>query len=114
VQAGEEQPPRKRRSPSWGRLIAKVYQVDPLLGTRCGKRMSLIAFITDQVAVGRILDHMDCLRWRFGSVASPSSAAQIERPIGMRARVTRNSGHLLQRVLGAVAVREAHSITPRG
>jgi len=57
VQAGEEQPPRKRRSPSWGRLIAKVYQVDPLLGTRCGKRMSLIAFVTDQVAVGRILDH---------------------------------------------------------
>jgi hypothetical protein len=58
VQAGEEQPPRKRRSPSWGRLIAKVYQVDPLLCTRCGKRMSLIAFVTDQVAVGRILDHL--------------------------------------------------------
>jgi hypothetical protein len=58
VQAGEEQPPRKRRSPSWGRLIAKVYQVDPLLCTRCGKRMSLIAFVTDEVAVGRILDHL--------------------------------------------------------
>jgi hypothetical protein len=56
VQAGEEQPSRKRRSPSWGRLIAKVYQVDPLLCTRCGKGMSLIAFVTDQVAVGRILD----------------------------------------------------------
>jgi len=47
VQAGEEHKPRKRSSPSWGRLIAKVYQVDPLVCTRCGKRMSLIAFVTD-------------------------------------------------------------------
>ena len=27
-----------RRSPSWGRLIAKVYQVDPLVCTRRGTR----------------------------------------------------------------------------
>jgi hypothetical protein len=39
-------------------LIAKVYHVDPLLCTRCGKRMSIIAFVTDQVAVGKILDHL--------------------------------------------------------
>jgi hypothetical protein len=25
----EVEPPRKRRSPSWGRLIAKLYQIDP-------------------------------------------------------------------------------------
>jgi hypothetical protein len=30
-------------------VIAKVYQVDPLLRTRCGKRMSTIAFVTDHV-----------------------------------------------------------------
>jgi diadenosine tetraphosphate (Ap4A) HIT family hydrolase len=42
-QAGEpeapsrEQPkPRKRCPPSWARLIAKVYQVDPLVCSRCG------------------------------------------------------------------------------
>jgi hypothetical protein len=34
-----------------------LYQVDPLVCTRCGKRMSLIAFVTDQLTVGRILDH---------------------------------------------------------
>jgi hypothetical protein len=39
-------------------LIAKVYQVDPLLCTRCGKRMNLIAFLTDQLAIGKILDHL--------------------------------------------------------
>jgi hypothetical protein len=30
------EPPRKRCSPSWARLIAMVYEVDPLRCTRCG------------------------------------------------------------------------------
>ena len=54
----EEHRPRPRTSPSWARLIAKVYQVDPLVCTRCGQRMSLLAFVTDQVAIGKILDHL--------------------------------------------------------
>jgi hypothetical protein len=49
---------RRRASPSWGRLIAKVYQVDPLLCTHCGKRMSVVAFVTDSAAIGRILEHL--------------------------------------------------------
>lgn len=56
AEAGEEHKPRRRASPSWGRLIAKVYQVDPLVCTRCGKRMSVVAFVTDSAAIGRILD----------------------------------------------------------
>ena len=39
-------------------MIAKVYQVDPLVCTRCGKRMSVVAFVTDSAAIGRILDHL--------------------------------------------------------
>jgi hypothetical protein len=39
-------------------MIAKVFQVDPLLCARSGKRMSTIAFVTDQVAIGKILDHL--------------------------------------------------------
>jgi hypothetical protein len=58
AQAGEEPKPRKRCPPSWARLIAKVYQTDPLVCARCGQRMSLIAFVTDQVAIGKILDHL--------------------------------------------------------
>jgi hypothetical protein len=27
-------------------MIAKVYQVDPLVCTRCGQRMSILAFAT--------------------------------------------------------------------
>ena len=50
--------PRRRSSPSWARLIAKIYQVDPLVCSRCGQRMSVIAFLTDQVSIKRILDHL--------------------------------------------------------
>jgi hypothetical protein len=56
--AGEAPEPRRRCSPSWARLIAKVYQADPLVCTRCGKRMRFVAFVTDQVAIGRILEHL--------------------------------------------------------
>jgi hypothetical protein len=58
AQAGEAPEPRKRCSPTWARLIARVYQVDPLVCTRCGQRMSLIAFVTDQMAIGKILEHL--------------------------------------------------------
>jgi hypothetical protein len=51
-------PPPTRCSASWARLIAKVYQVDPLVCTRCGQRMSIVAFVTDTFAIRRILDHL--------------------------------------------------------
>jgi hypothetical protein len=50
--------PRRRCSPTWARLIAKVYQVDPLVCTRCGQKMKMIAFLTDRVSIRRILDHL--------------------------------------------------------
>jgi len=54
-----EPPPRRRCSPSWARLIAKVYQVDPLVCVRCGQRMSILAFVSDQHSISRILEHLD-------------------------------------------------------
>ena len=53
-----EPPPRRRCSPSWARLIAKVYQVDLLVCVRCGQRMSLLAFVSDQHSINRILEHL--------------------------------------------------------
>jgi Transposase zinc-binding domain/Putative transposase len=52
-----ETPPRRRSSPSWARLIARVYQLDPLVCLRCGQRMSILAFVTDQHSIRRILEH---------------------------------------------------------
>ncbi len=39
-------------------MIAKVYQVDTLVCVRCGKRMSVVAFVTDSAAIGRILEQL--------------------------------------------------------
>ena len=56
--ATAELPPRRRCSPSWARLIAKVYQVDPLVCPRCGLRMTILALVSDQHSISRILGHV--------------------------------------------------------
>ena len=43
---------------SWARLIQKIYEVDPLLCPRCGKKMRIIAFIEDYKIVKKILDYL--------------------------------------------------------
>jgi hypothetical protein len=39
-------------------MIAKVYQVDPLVCTRCGKRIRIVGFVGDSIAIRRIRDHL--------------------------------------------------------
>ncbi len=53
----QEQPKKRRSSPSWARLIARVFQADPLVCKHCGG--PLVAYITDSVAIRQILDHLD-------------------------------------------------------
>jgi Transposase zinc-binding domain/Putative transposase len=69
----DQPPPRRRCPPSWARLIANVYQVDPLVCTRCGRRMSILAFVSDQHSISRILEHL--------GLRSP----QLDRPPPARA-----------------------------
>ena len=54
----EEQPKKRRCSPSWARLIAKVFQTDPLVCRRCGGPLKVVAYIAETVAIRRILDHL--------------------------------------------------------
>jgi hypothetical protein len=35
-----------------------VYQADPLVCTRCGRLMSILAFVSDQHSISRILEHL--------------------------------------------------------
>ena len=44
---------------SWARLIQKVYEVDPLVCTKCGSEMKIIAVITDPSEVNKIFE---CLK----------------------------------------------------
>ena len=46
----------KRRS-SWARVLKKVFAVDPRLCPKCRVPMSVVAWITDPVVIGRILEH---------------------------------------------------------
>ena len=43
---------------AWAKLIAKVYETDPLVCPRCGSEMRLIAIITDPAEVIKILRHL--------------------------------------------------------
>ncbi len=60
------QPPTRqaepaKRSPAhclWAVLIARIYEVFPLLCPKCGGQMRLIAFITDGTQIRKILDHI--------------------------------------------------------
>ncbi|SRR6266571_7841021 len=55
--ADEDEAPKKRRcSPSWARLISKVYQADPLVCRQCGGPLKVVAYVTDELSITRILD----------------------------------------------------------
>ncbi len=42
----------------WAVLIARIYEVFPLLCPMCGGQMRLIAFITEGAQIKKILDHI--------------------------------------------------------
>ena len=49
------------RSPAtslWAMLLARIYEVFPLLCPHCGAPMRIIAFVTDTASVTRILQHL--------------------------------------------------------
>ena len=57
--AEAEPPTRRRCSSTWARLIAKVFQADPLVCRRCGGPLKVLACITDALAIRQILQRLD-------------------------------------------------------
>ena len=39
-------------------MIRKVYEVDPMLCSKCGGRMKGVAFLTEVAVVDRIVEHL--------------------------------------------------------
>ncbi len=59
TEASDVEPTTKRhRSPSWARLISRVYQADPLVCKGCGGPLRIVAYITDEISIKRILDNL--------------------------------------------------------
>ena len=54
-----ELPTRRRCSPTWARLIAKIFQADPLVCRRCAAPLKVVAYITGSLAIRQILAHLD-------------------------------------------------------
>jgi len=46
------------RKQAWARLLAKVYEVDPLVCPKCGSEMKVIAIIQETEEIRRILGHL--------------------------------------------------------
>jgi hypothetical protein len=46
------------RKRAWARLLAKVYEIDPLVCPNCGSEMKIIAVIQDPVEIRDILTHL--------------------------------------------------------
>ena len=51
-------PRRARQARPWGRLIVRIYEIDPLRCRHCGGAMQLIAFIVEPTVIVRLLDHL--------------------------------------------------------
>ena len=40
---------------NWAKLLARIYEINPLLCSRCGKEIKIITFVTHTSAIWRIL-----------------------------------------------------------
>ncbi|MCF8208637.1 MAG: hypothetical protein K9K38_04415 [Rhodoferax sp.] len=65
VPLGHASPPTHelapKRSPAhylWAVLIARIYEVFPLLCPKCGGQMHLVAFVTEGTQIEKILNHI--------------------------------------------------------
>ena len=50
---------RKKFRKNWARLIQKIYNVDPLLCSKCSGTMRIISFIEDEATIKKILVHLN-------------------------------------------------------
>lgn len=59
VPQGNAVPPKQSKAHYlWAVLIARIYEVFPLLCPKCGGQMRLIAFVTEGTQIRKILDHI--------------------------------------------------------
>jgi len=78
--ASEAEPPAPAPPPSprtlryaWAMLLARIYEVLPLVCPRCGSAMRILAFVTEAATVRRILEHV-------GECAAPSPLSPSRAP----------------------------------
>ena len=83
-----EQAAMQRARASWARLIAKVYEVDPLVCPRCAGPMRVIALIEESTVVRRILEHLG--EWSPREEVEPDDPGPPQWPRGAQLALTRH------------------------
>lgn len=78
TEAVQHDAPSESCSSPWARLLAKMYNVDPMRCPRCGARMRVISVINDPEVIERILRHIG--RWD-PPRGPPAKPAATERTI---------------------------------
>jgi hypothetical protein len=77
----EERAPLSVRR-SWARLIAKVYESDPLVCDECGSEMYIVSLIHDPEVIFRILSHLDLLEEEPCTLTGRSPPSGADEPPG--------------------------------
>ncbi len=71
--APEPPPPTRAARYAWAMLLARIYEVPPLVCPRCGGAMRILAFVTEAAALRRILEQV-------GESARPSPLSPSRAP----------------------------------
>jgi hypothetical protein len=71
-------PPPVERSIPWAELLQKTFKIDVLECPECQGRLSIIAFITDVIVVGKILAHL-----RLPTASEPPRPSRFEEQLGL-------------------------------
>ena len=74
---GQTPAERQAARRAWARLIKRVYETDPLVCTKCGGVMKVIAVILDPKVIRKILAHIE-RRDEGGSRAPPGESGSLE------------------------------------
>ena len=70
--------PKRKATSTWASLIKKVYNVDPLICSKCGGNMKIVAFITDSREITKIMKHLNVPPYR---APPPIEYATVEQTI---------------------------------
>jgi hypothetical protein len=65
---------------AWAKLIAKIYEVDPLVCPRCSSKMRVLAVITNPAEVNKILRHLIKIG-RPPPGLEPARSKELTRPL---------------------------------
>jgi hypothetical protein len=76
VPAPEPPPPTRAARYPWAMLLARIYEVLPLVFPRCSGAMRILAFVTEVATVRRVLEHV-------GEAATPSPPSPLRAPPGV-------------------------------